>query len=104
MGSFCTSFLTLAAVCALLVIVAACTESTLPPESAMAPTPTAAVVQNQRSTVDTVVFNDCTGVDIALHGTAHVVFTTTQSSNGGSRYRSVSTSNSSFNAPGLPVE
>jgi hypothetical protein len=123
MGSYQTAFVPLAAVCALLVSAAACTESTSPPESATAPTPTAAVVQNQRSTVDTVVFNDCTGEDIALHGTAHVVFTTTESGNGGlhqafesnmvlsgtgllcgSRYRSVSTSNSSFNVPGLPAE
>jgi hypothetical protein len=116
MGSYRTAFLPLAAVCALLVSAAACTESTSPPL-------TASVVQNQRSTVDTVVFNDCTGEDIALHGTAHVVFSTTESGNGGlhqafvsnmvltgtglltgSRYRSVSTSNSSFNAPGLPAE
>jgi len=122
MGSYRTDFLPLAAVCALLVSASACSESS-PPESPTAPTPTAAVVQNQRSTVDTVVFNDCTGEDIALHGTAHVVFTTTESGNGGlhqafesnmvltgvglvtgSRYRSVSTSNSSFNTPGLPAE
>ena len=122
MGSYRTDFLPLAAVCALLVSASACSESS-PPESPTAPTPTAAVVQNQRSTVDTVVFNDCTGEDIALQGTAHVVFTTTESGNGGlhqafesnmvltgvglvtgSRYRSVSTSNSSFNAPGLPAE
>jgi hypothetical protein len=83
----------------------------------------AAVVQNQRSTVDTVVFNDCTGEDIALQGSAHVIFTTTESSKGGlhqafasnmvlkgtglltgSGYQSVSTSNSTFNVSGLPAE
>ena len=124
MGSHCTaSSLRLAAMCSLLVSAAACNESTAPLESVMAHGLTAAVVQSQRSTVDTVVFNDCTGEDIALHGTAHVVFTTTESGNGGlhqafesnmvltgvglvtgSRYRSVSTSNSSFNAPGLAAE
>jgi hypothetical protein len=123
MRSHRAAFLPLAAVSALLVSAAACGDSSSPAESALAPTPAAAVVQHQRSTVDTVVFNDCTGEDIALQGTAQVVFTTTESGNGGlhqafesnmvlsgtglvtgSRYQSVSTSNSSFNAPGLPAE
>jgi hypothetical protein len=124
MGSHRTAFsLRLAAMCSLLVSAGACNESTAPLESVMAQGLTAAVVQNQRSTVDTVVFNDCTGEDIALQGTAHVVFTTTESGNGGlhqafesnmvltgtglltgSRYQSVSTSNSTVNAPGLPTE
>ncbi len=125
MGSYRTapSNLRLAAMCALLVSATACAESTSPPESARAPAPTASVVQNQRTAVDTVVFNDCTREDIALRGTAHVVFTTTESGNGGlhqafesnmvltgtglltgSRYRSVSTNSSTFNAPGVPTE
>ena len=118
-----TVSLPLAVLCSLLVSAAACTESTAPRDSAMPHGLTAVLVQNQRSTVDTVVFNDCTGEDIALQGTAHVVFTTTESGNGGlhqafesnmvlsgiglltgSRYRSVSTSNSSFNVSGLPAE
>jgi hypothetical protein len=115
--------LPLAAMCSPLVSAAACNESATLPESVMAPGLAAAVVQNQRSTVDTVVFNDCTGEDIALQGTAHVIFTTTQSGNGGlhqafesnivltgtglltgSRYRSVSTSNSTVNVAALPAE
>lgn len=123
MNSCRTVTLQLAGICSLLVSAAACNESTAARESAMPHGLTAALVQNQRSTVDTVVFNDCTGEDIALLGTAHVVFTTTGSSNGGlhqafesnmvltgtglltgSRYQSVSTSNSSFNVSGLPAE
>jgi hypothetical protein len=124
MGSHRTALsLPLAAMCSLLVSAAACNESIAPLESGMAHGLTAAVVQNQRSAVDTVVFNDCTGEDIALQGTAHVVFTTTESGNGGlhqafesnmvlsgtglltgSRYRSVSTNSSTFNVSGLPAE
>jgi hypothetical protein len=123
MGSHRTGPSSLATLWALLVSAAACTESTAPPESASAHALTAAVVANQRSTVDTVVFNDCTGEDIAIQGTAHVVFTTTESGNGGlhqafasnmvltgtglltgSRYRSVSTNSSTFNSSGLPAE
>jgi hypothetical protein len=124
MGSQRTAFsLPLAAMCSLLVSTAACNDSAAPLESVMAHGLTAAVVQNQRSTVDTVVFNDCTGEDITLQGTTHVVFTTTESDNGGlhqafesnmmlsgtglltgSRYRSVSTSTFTFNVSGLPAE
>jgi hypothetical protein len=115
--------LPLTAIWSLVVSIAACNDSTAPPEARMANGLAAVVLQNQRSTVDTVVFNDCTGEDIALQGTAHVIFSTTESGNGGlhqafastialsgtglltgSRYQSVSTSNSTFNVSGLPAE
>lgn len=124
MVSLRTAFsLPLAVGCSLLVGNVACHESTAPSEAVMAHGVSAAVVQNQRSTVDTVVFNDCTGEDIALRGTSHVVFTTTDSGDGGlhqafasnimlsgtglltgSRYRSVSTSTLTFNLSGVPSE
>ena len=44
--------------------------------------PNAALVANERTTVDTVVFDQGTGEDIALRGTAHVVFSITQSGRG----------------------
>lgn len=97
----------------------ACHESTAPSEVVAVHGASAAVVQKQRSTVDTVMFNDCTGEDIALRGTSHVIFATTESGDGGlhqafalnivlsgtglltgSRYRSVSTSTFTFNVSG----
>jgi hypothetical protein len=78
---------------------------------------------NDYTTVDTVVSGQCVGEDIALQGTAHVVFSTTSSGvagfhlafeanqtlrgtglTTGRQYLSLSTSAFTLNAPGLPFE
>ena len=82
-----------------------------------------ALVTIQRRTVDTLVSNRCTGEDVALSGTAQVVFSITQSASGGfhlqfemrellagtglttgTKYQSIRTSASTENLSGLPFE
>jgi hypothetical protein len=112
---------TLGLACLAVIGVSACGEIGQP----ASPTeyrPEAALVANQRTTVDTVLFDQCTGEDIALSGTAHVVFTTTQSGAGfhvklhadqrltgtglvsGRVYQSVSVDNFTMNVAGVPFE
>jgi hypothetical protein len=103
-------------------LVAGCETNTAAPEPAAAPGPNAAIVSNERTTVDTVLFDQCTGEDIALRGTSHVVFAISQN-NGrfhlvfqsnqvlkglglatGRQYQSVSGSAFSLNMDRLPFE
>ena len=82
-----------------------------------------ALVTIQRRTVDTLVSNRCTGEDVALSGTAQVVFSITQSANGGfhlqfqmrellsgtglatgTKYQSIRTSAFTENLNGAPFE
>ena len=104
-------------------LLAGCESNTAPSQPAAGPRPSAALVANQRTTVDTVVFDQCTGEDIALSGTAHVVFSITQSANSGfhlqfqmnqvlsgtglttgRQYRSISASAFTLNMHDLPFE
>jgi hypothetical protein len=82
-----------------------------------------ALVANQRTDVDTVLTNFCTGEDVHLVGTSHFVlslavdghggfhlaFTSTQQLNGlglttSATYRSLSSNSFTLNVPGLPFE
>jgi hypothetical protein len=105
------------------VLIAGCEGNTLSSEPAAGPRPNTALVANERTTVDTVVADLCTGEDIALTGTAHVVFSTSQSDGSGfhlefqmnqvlsgtglttgRHYRSITTSAFTLNMDGLPLE
>lgn len=105
------------------LLLAGCESTTLPSEPASGPRPNAALVANQRTTVDTVVFDQCTGEDIALSGTAHVVFSITQGAGSGfhlqfhlnevlsgtglttsRQYQSIRVSAFTLNMNGLPFE
>ena len=112
-------------VCSLaVVLLAGCESNTAPSLQRVArPKPSDALVAIQRRTVDTLVSNGCTGEDVALSGTAQVVFSITQSANGGfhlqfqmrellsgaglvtgTTYQSIRTSAFTENLNGLPFE